>query len=516
MRRSPYLAYTKARLRRQILTFGGLDWSEGYREGALCESKNLSPARFPCLSQRAGRQLIRTFDSPSALYARGELCVVDGTDFLYDGIKEGEVLPGEKHFATLQNKVLIFPDKLCFDTETGVLSALEASYTVLAGKAAFTASSLTVDEGQDLFTDTFRAGDAIEISGCISHPGNNGRRIIRAVDGRTLTFDEDSLEAGSEGGALTLEREVPDLECVCESDGRLWGAAGSTIYASALGDPRNFFVYDGLSTDSYAVAVGSEGAFTGCCAYGGAVLFWKEDRVHKVVGGYPAQYELYSYQIPGVQAGCGGSLCSIEETLFYKGRVGFYAYNGGTPELISACFGPRRFSDAVAGSDGTCYYVSMRDETGAWGLYVFDPRRGIWLQEDGTHALGFAALEGALYCLDAESGKLFLTGQDWDEEGRVPWCATFRPFHEQDHGRKGYLRLYLRVELSAGAWLRVEASEDGGPFHQVWATHDDRHGTFVIPLRPGRCDKLALRLEGKGGCKVESLVREFYLGSAYR
>ena len=85
-------------------------------------------------------------------------------------------------------------------------------------------------------------------------------------------------------------------------DNRIWGAEGKTIYASALGDPTNY-VYDGVSTDSYAVAVGTEGEFTGCIAYSSTVLFWKENCLHKVLGSYPAQYEIYTYTVPGIQKG---------------------------------------------------------------------------------------------------------------------------------------------------------------------------------------------------------------------
>ena len=79
------------------------------------------------------------------------------------------------------------------------------------------------------------------------------------------------------------------------------------------------------------------------------------------MGSYPAQYEIYTYTVPGVQKGSEKSLCVINETLFYKGREGVYAYTGGVPELISECFGIRQFQDAVAGRDGSRYYISMRD-----------------------------------------------------------------------------------------------------------------------------------------------------------
>lgn len=500
--------------RREAVAFGGLNWSDNWRAGELSACEGLSLERYPCLSQRAGRRAAARYEAPTALYAGDMLCVVDGTRFLYGGVNEGTVRPGEKQFATVNNQIVIFPDKLRFNTVTGVLDSLEAAVSIPAGGASFTAGTLAAADGG--FAGAFRAGDGVEIRGCISHPANNGFHIIRSVTAGELAFDPGVFEPGSEGGAVSVRRTVPDLEWICESGNRLWGAEGQTIYASALGDPSNFHVFDGLSTDSFAAAVGTGGAFTGCAAYGGAALFWKEDCVHKVLGNFPAQYEIYTYRIPGVQAGSGKSLAVINEVLYYKGRDGVYAYDGGTPELVSGCFGQRRFYDAAAGNGGGRYVVSMRDEAGEWGLYVYapgGPARGRWVREDGTHALGFAALDGAFYYLDADSGTVVLSGQKGDEGGRIAWSATLCPFYEGTLGRKGYRRLYLRAELAERAWVRVECSEDGGPFRPVWASHDSRAGTAVIPLLPGRCDRFQIRISGRGGCLLRSLEREFSVGS---
>jgi hypothetical protein len=245
------------------------------------------------------------------------------------------------------------------------------------------------------------------------------------------------------------------------------------------------------------------------------VLFWKEDCVHKILGSYPAQYEIYTYKVPGVQKGAEKSLCIINETLFYKGRAGVYAYTGGTPELLTECFGDRRFSDGVAGTDGERYYISMQTENGAWELYVLDTARGIWLREDNTHATDWAYLDGTLYYLDGSTGKVMMTGQDRSEEGRIPWSATLCPFNEMVHGRKGYSRLYLRADLEAGAWVKAEVSADGAPFRQVYLGHNDHAKTLQIPILPTRCDTFTVRLSGVGECIIKSFVREFSVGSEY-
>lgn len=605
--RLPYMSPGASKNKRQIVYFGGVNYSQGAREGELLESTGLSSAQFPCLSQRAGRKTAAAYVAPSGLYARGKLCVVDGTALLYDGRIVGHVTAGEKQFATINTKIVIFPDKAYYDTASGEFGSLEAVYPIYTGDAVFTANTLTVPEqsyidraaekeetltgvsasasvtvytgvsinkstGAFTFTGSstktpaalkegditqyqcesgeylvvkssaqqsdgtfhiaalrhksalhkypefpalFSKGDAVELSGCSAYPGNNGSHIIRGVSGRTLTFDAGIFQTGTEPGVIEAARKVPDLVCICECDNRIWGAAGTTIYASALGDPKNFYVYDGLSTDSFAAAVGTDGDFTACIAYSSTVLFWKENYVHKVLGSYPAQYEIYTYNVPGVQKGAAKSLCIVNQTLFYKGREGVYAYTGGTPELLTECFGTRRFSGGVAGTDGVHYYISMQTERGDWELYALDITRGVWLREDDTWAEDWAYLDGTLYYLDGKTGRLMSVGQDRSEEGPVSWSATLCPFNETVHGRKGYSRLYLRADLEAGAWVKAEVSADGAPFKQVYLGHNDHAKTLQIPILPTRCDTFTVRLSGKGECVIKSFVREFSVGSEY-
>ncbi len=137
-----------------------------------------------------------------------------------------------------------------------------------------------------------------------------------------------------------------------------------------------------------------------------------------------------------------------------------YAYTGGTPELISENFGTRRFDDAVAGTDGERYYISMRDSKGNWNLYVFDTMRGVWLREDGTHATDFAPAGRRAVLPDGGTGKLMKTGQDYSEEGRIPWSAT--PLQDgRDHPRTEGL---------------LQAVPAGGPGGRVLAQDGDQRG----------------------------------------
>lgn len=599
----PYLGSSPGRSQQQIIAFGGIHYGEGASPGELEESRGLSSARFPCLSQREGRKTFGTHEDPTGLYARGALCVVDGTDFIYGGRTVGSVEAGEKQFATINTKIVIFPDKKYYDTATGEFGSLDAEYMVWPGTLTFTDSVITIpaacyydketEDGSEAGVDgsaaytvyasvtlnpstgaltfgtssaetaetlsvgdilaglesgeyrvitycaiqsdgkyliqwkvhastlysypaldtIFSVGDAVEISGCQSIPANNKTPIVRGVTARTMTFYSGTLTAGSETAQVFLRRNVPDMTCICECDNRIWGAEGTTIYASALGDPKNFFVFDGLSTDSYSAAVGTDGAFTGCIAYSSGVLFWKEHRLHKVLGSQPSNYEIYTYTVQGLHAGSEKSMVIINEVLYYKGRAGVYAFTGGVPELISENFGTRRYTDAVAGTDGERYYISVKDESGTWGLFVYDTLRGIWLREDDTRCADFALLNGVLYYLDYTTKKVMMTGQDYSEEGRIDWSATFSPFTEQVNNRKCYSKLYLRLELMPGAWMQVHISNDGAPWKKVWATHDSKATTLTAYFRPTRCDSFRVKLTGKGEVTIKSFVREYEMGS---
>ena len=102
----------------------------------------------------------------------------------------------------------------------------------------------------------------------------------------------------------------------------------------------------------------------------------------------------------GVEAGSHMSLAIAGEVLFYLSRVGIVAYSGGIPQSIAAPFGTERYRNAVAGSDGVKYYVSMEDVEGGWTLFVYDTRFNQWHKEDALEAVGFG-WNTELYFLDA-------------------------------------------------------------------------------------------------------------------
>lgn len=358
---------------------------------------------------------------------------------------------------------------------------------------------------EPLSTTDLKAGDVVKLSGNVEREGVK----IESVSDYSITFTGEDFGSGSWSN-VKIERVVPDLDFICESENRLWGVdAEGTIHASALGDPTNFNDFSGVSTDSYSVAVGTDGDFTGCVAYSGSVLFFKENVLHKVIGSYPAEYAIYTYSIPGIQAGCEKSAVVINEVLYYKGRNGVYAYTGGTPVNIGRAFGTRRFEEAVGGTDGARYYLSMKEEGGGWGLWVYDPSTGLWIQEDETQVTDFIEFPDRLEFLSGN--KVY--GVSGSGEGRFPWAAQFAPFYDGTQNRKRHNKLLVRLDLSAGAWAQIEVRRDSGLWTKVWKQTGRRRGSYLVPVLPLRCDSFEVRVSGEGGCILRGLTWQYAVGS---
>ena len=530
----PNMKYADGIAKGQQIRFGGLNHSLGAGDGELWDMRNLTGDHYPLLSSRAPRRLYKTLDSPGGLFQWEGLCWVDGTAFFFQGKARGEVSPGKKEFASMGAYIVIFPDKCFYNVETDTFGSLEAKWS---------GESLVIGHGKLYGEDamanaircpgfnwagSFRTGDAVTINGCTAQPENNKSIIIREIDGDSLYFYENSFVLSGEDGAaeytetghLTVERTVPDMHCLCENENRLWGCSDDTIYASKLGDIFNWNVYDGLDTDAFAVDTGSAGAFTGCISYMGYPIFFKEDHIYKVYGSIPSNFEIMGSATLGLAAGSAGSLAIAGETLFYLSRSGIMAYTGGIPQPMGQSFGTERFRDAVGGSDGLKYYVSMRSTDGSWGLYVYDTQRGMWHREDETQAVGFARWDGSLYFLN-DRGELWLTGNAQDppegatEEPPVEWMAEFADFTEQDPNKKGVGKLQIRLELEEGAsaevWLQFDS--DGRWLRAGSALGEGPKRSYYLPIIPRRGDHYRLKLVGTGGCRIHSLVREYYSGS---
>lgn len=328
-----------------------------------------------------------------------------------------------------------------------------------------------------------------------------------------LEFQEEWVDY-AEQGSVTIRRTVPDMDHLCECDNRLWGVKNSTVYGSYLGDPRIWYNFEGTATGCWSVEVGSGGAFTGAVSYGGYPLLFKEDHIYRVYGTKPANFQLMDTQTLGCEQGSHKSFAVVGQTLYYKSRSGIVAYSGGIPSLVDSALGVSRRKNAVAGSDGRKYYVSLSGDDG-YSLYVYDTVLGLWHREDESRALDFAWCGGDLYMLK-EDGSLWQCGRirtpDGEAEAPVESEVVFADFYAGAVERKSLRRLYFRVQTSGRLTLSV--AYDGGAWQEVGSVLQQRKGLQTLQLIPRRCDSFRVKLSGVGDWKLWAMGREYYTGTS--
>lgn len=523
--------------KRTQVKFGGLNHALGAGDGELWDMRNLTSENLPLLASRRRRWKYGQIDTPGGLYAWEKLCWVDGGDFYYDGEVKGQVTEGEKIFCCLTPYIVILPDKAYYNVQNGEFGSLESRWSgeelqfycrrSVSGQGV--ARDMLRLDGMN-WAAYFKVGDTVVISGCAQVPGNNTNATIREIDsagylyfdGGVFSYPGES-DVYTETGEITIARTIPDLNFICENESRLWGCTDTGIFCCKLGDPFNWNTHDLIDSDSWNWDPGSAGVFTGCTAYGGYPIFFKEDRIYKVYGSYPSNYEVLSSATLGLKAGCHGSFAVAGEVLFYLSRSGICAYTGGIPQPMGKAFGDLRFRDAVAGSDGLKYYVSMRTVDGDWRLYVYDTQQGAWHIEDNKRFTHFATVNGDLLGLTAD-GEILMLGnpsnvpEGAEQEEPVSWMAEFGDFTGQDPNKKGLTKLQLRLELEEGATMQVYLQFDSdGVWHNVNSVlGEGAKRSYYLPIVPRRTDHYRLKLEGTGGCILHSLVAEAYSGSELR
>lgn len=555
-----------------VTGFAGYNHNLRLSPNEFYDMRNITPARLPVVSERPQRALLRKLAKPNGLFAHEKLCWVDGKDFYYGGEIKGQVADSAKQFVRMGAFVLIWPDKVFYNTHTDEYGHLEAE-NMTAGSVQYALSkndgTLYGDypvsdtapekpENGDLWMDTSTVPNVLrqysDVRGMWTAIPTVYTKItaegigvgLEAYDGVTLSgFAEAELngefyligagadylivtalirEAGVQTEPVTVARKVPDMDFMTECNNRIWGCSSAKheIYSCTLGDPKNWNAFLGVAGDSYAATVGSAGDFTGAITHLDTVLFFKENIIHQLMGSKPANFTLTDSNVRGVARGSEKSLCVVNEVLFYRSVSDVCTYSAALPQTISAALGEGVYRNAVAGALNGRYYLCMEDADGKHALFTFDTVKNVWCREDDVQVQAFATLENELFFVDADGGLFSVRGSGreayGDETARreppVPWMLETGdigldlPYNKYISG----IQLYAQVALGHG--LRVEIQYDGaGAWTSVYQSAAVQRRSLLVPITTRRCRTLRVRLTGEGELHLYSLLYRTEAGS---
>lgn len=583
------------RYREMTSAFGGYNHQLSCKDGQFYDMQNMTSQYYPILSPRERRGYVKKMTAPQGILDKEDLLWVDDGKLYKNGemvTLEGVALNSEeKIMAKMGAYVIILPDKVWWNENSGECGYMEASHTVIDGvdiEFALCDSNGSIivwrDEAYyetnepkngDYMMSTVNGKSVLKIYsastalwGAVAstfiqiYASNIGKNFDKG-DGVKITmknFDDDwdyahNIFVNDEGNGvlstntyiadkgddyitipgildkyrvfnnmrLTVERKVPDMAFITECNNRLWGCSedGHEIYCCKLGDVKNWNCFMGISTDSWAVTIGSDGKFTGAITYLGYPMFFKEDCFIKIAISSTGGHQTKETRCRGVQRGSGKSLAILNETLYYKSTTGICSYAGSLPSGISDSLGEVRYESAVGGTINNRYYVSMKDKNGKSHLFVYDQKTGIWSKEDNTEVLFFCRHEDELYFIDAKDkymksvrGTLPYEVDEKHIEDKFPWMVESGTIGYSMVDNKYISRINVRVALDFGTnadfYIMYDSS---GNWEHKFNMSGKGTRSFTVPVIPKRCDHFKYKLVGKGGCKIYSITKTIEQGS---
>ena len=448
-----------------LRAFGGLNEGYGCSEAEYSAGINFSSRDFPALSTRKPRRKLRTLTGLNGMYHLNGLLTVCGKDLVYTPDDGGEtvtctdaVADSKKALVGLGTKILIFPDKVAFDTAGGSVSALGACWKA---------------EGQ-----------SVEFAPC-------------DAEGRTYTPTGVGREEPESPADGQIFLKVEDEEHPWRYDGTL------EVYSAASGN------WTALPLDYCRItAAGAQEKF---CQ-------WDTVTVQGTAARQAGQWEALDGDCV-VYAVTENSLCVLNETLYYLSPDGVMAWDGSIPTKVSAVLDASRLANvqsAVGGALDGRYYLHISRTAGTQGqtrLLVYDTERGLWHEED-VCSCDMASTGGQLYLWDGQA--LWAADpsreSDWQSTEGVEQQVSFELVTGdigQDGAEQRYLsRLTLRLDAACASTVEVALSYDGGPWETVASlTAREARRSYDLPLVPRRHSTLRLRLRGKGQITLRSLAK---------
>lgn len=519
-------------------TFKGLCLRRTTPEGYFRDAENISSGGYPAIIPRKIRCVITECEEVYAMHSHQKMCWLWENQLYYGEEIVGELEKGDKMFASLGANIVIYPDKMLLNTETMTLSSLENETSAPSASVCactrdglpMTGAAFSKIEASGI-GQGFKEGDGVEISG-LGALIPDGNYLVQAAGDDFLMVVHSMEGEGTAEGKITVSRKAPDLDFICALDNRIWGASTKEhkICACKLGDPTNWEVFQGISTDAYQAVVPTPSPFTGCSSDIGSVIFFKEEEIIRVFGNKPSNFQVTSYKMPGVEAGSSNSVAYLESVILYKGLAGIYVYDGGIPECISAFLGDNRYSNARAGAVNGKYFISMLDEAeGVYKLFVYDMPTGAWYREDAPEIKYFTRSGNEMYMV-ASDGKAYSVngGEVWYDprkvlstrlsipERFVKWYFETAPITMCMPNRQYVTQLHVRCEIRENANFKIEIRfSDEKHFTEIGAFSGATvEKTYTIPVPVRRSDSAILRFSGTGDVTIISIGKTFSEGSA--
>lgn len=416
--------YRTIRKKEKIIdNFGGFNNTSNHSVNEFSDMKNISHRSFPSIVPRTPREIVETISKPNGVFSfSGSLYMVDGTVFKKDGVSKGAVSDGRKCLIEFNKYILIFPDKMYYDTVNDIYGSF-----------------------------------------------SNG----------TIVTDAN-----------------PDIDVATVHNNRVFGVKGNQIYASKLGDFKEWNVFDQLLTDSWATDVAESGSFKTIGTYQNHVVMQSENHMYELYGYNPSNFQI---QETAKMGSIVYSYSELQGVLYFANNNGIYSYAGGMPRKISENI-EIKFEKVELASDERYLYANVYDGL-EYHLFVFDSKIGLFTKEDNIEVMQFVNHDGKPHAL-CTNGELikFNSGDEVFD-----WSVTLQEFKDDYFNNKIVKRVEIHADMESKSSLSVYFKGDRDrEWMHVKTILSESDKKLLLPVNLNR-NCYTIKMTGRGYVKINAI-----------
>lgn len=372
------------------------------------------------------------------------------------------------------------------------------------------------DEAYIAYKEKMKKGFDLKVIDVTTNKYNTSKGEVERVT--AINFGEGVLDKGGYSSVyikeITIKRQMADLSYICSLNNRVWGVHENTIRCSKQGDCSQWFdftadSYGTLPSSCFSTEVDTRGNFTAIVPYGGAVVAFKENCLHKIYGTDPESYTLSTLECNGVKEGCANTVAVLKGVVYYMGIDGVYAYRGGMPTLVSKKLDLTGVEIICANTDGKNYYLVCKEGDISF-MYVYYPECQSWHKEQISENTGFMVSSGSKIYSACKENIISLTEEGSSE--KINWSFSLE-FDEEMYYTRSYGKLLVNYSLAKDGEFVIRSICDGNT-HILHISPENNHrenAYSVIPLPQIGCKDFRLEFEGKGDFTLKNITREYVI-----
>lgn len=559
------MPYKTTRRRSAQMSFGTIKNTPDAADGDISDELNISSSMYPVISARNLYQY-KTIaypgtKSPIVGSDGHELFVCNGTRFYYGFDSDGKphavsgmelsdddsMMP--KRVVVMYRTIVVYPDKLAYNTETGAVVHLDASVPAGSVGTADSETHVITFSGTNPLA-SFAAGDVVTIEASGEADGDSRTLTadvcIKDITGSSITLESIQIDGVAKYEAwpfddshawtvTSMQRTAPVLETCCSVGNRVFGTVGNQIWASKLGDVTNWTSYQGISTDSWYLDTGNAEPFTGAAVIGSRPVFFTETKAVILYGSLPSNYSTSEVVTHGVMEGAQSSIVAADGYLYYLSLFGLCRFSASSGAAVISDDLGVTITSCLSATDGRSILFSCTDSDGWRHNYRYDIKRGIFTREDDRQFTSICRLRGVIYGIEDNNNRvtyyLWRMERDaepvsgWEIEDYMDVQLDFAPFREDSSAGtvirdKSAAKLIIRYDAyMAPMQVSVKLGSDQ-PYTVVWAEENCMGvGVAVIPIPRNRSDGVQVSISSVivpgARFRVLGMAREYnYFGGS--